>query len=241
VRNKKRSIFLKLSLVITITGILIGCAFIQFIRFHFGSKVNEQLSSSVENYYRYIAKDLGNPPDTLLAKAIADKYFIAIRYESDPAGRNWQYGNADGELPKEIRHLLKFIAGFWRDDPLAITNTDGSRFIFSADFHRIINPNPLELLLFLSALIIILSVSYLVIRNILKPVKQLSLGVEEVAKGNLEYKVPVMNNDELTLLSRSFNEMTKRIKEMIEARNRLLLDVSHELRSPITRIKIALL
>jgi len=41
-------------------------------------------------------------------------------------------------------------------------------------------------------------------------------------------------------LTESFNTMTKRIREMIHSKEQLLLDVSHELRSPLTRIKVAL-
>lgn len=226
-----------------ITGIFIGCAFILFISIHFSSKVNKQFSRSVKNYYSYIAKDIGSPPDTLLAKTIADEYFIAIGYvgsNPDSGALDWQYGNFDDELPKDISHILQFTTGFWHDDPLVINNADRSKFIFSADFHRILNPKPWELLVFFISLIVILSISYLVIKNILKPIKSLSKGVDEVSKGNLEYKVDVINNDELTMLSLSFNEMTKRVKEMIESKNQLLLDVSHELRSPLTRIKVAL-
>ena len=44
---------------------------------------------------------------------------------------------------------------------------------------------------------------------------------------------------ELGGLTKSFNEMALRVSEMIQARDRLLLDVSHELRSPLTRMKVA--
>ena len=47
-------------------------------------------------------------------------------------------------------------------------------------------------------------------------------------------------NDELGELVNSFNEMIRRIKKMLHARKQLLLDVSHELRSPLTRVNVAL-
>ena len=58
--------------------------------------------------------------------------------------------------------------------------------------------------------------------------------------GNLKYQVAVTKPDELGKLSESFNSMIRRIREMIISKDRLLLDVSHELRSPLTRIKVAL-
>lgn len=52
--------------------------------------------------------------------------------------------------------------------------------------------------------------------------------------------VPSKKQNELGRLSNSFNTMTMMIKKMIKAKEQLLLDVSHELRSPLTRMKVNL-
>ena len=83
-------------------------------------------------------------------------------------------------------------------------------------------------------------IAHLVIRRLLKPVRWLAMGVSQLQEGNLEFQIPVRGRDEFSGFTEAFNKMVKRIKEMIEARDRLLLDVSHELRSPLTRIKVAL-
>jgi signal transduction histidine kinase len=75
---------------------------------------------------------------------------------------------------------------------------------------------------------------------VLRPISWLSRGVEEVAKGNFDQNVVIWKMDQLGRLTESFNNMTQKIKEMIAARTQLLLDVSHEMRSPLTRIKVAL-
>jgi signal transduction histidine kinase len=93
------------------------------------------------------------------------------------------------------------------------------------------------LLLFLLAIFFF---HYLLIKHILKPVNWLDAGVNEVGQGNLSYQIPVKSNDELGKLSSSFNSMITQINQMIKSKDQLLLDVSHELRSPITRMKIAL-
>ena len=64
----------------------------------------------------------------------------------------------------------------------------------------------------------------------------------QISKGNLKYQVQVQNwrRDELGKLAELFNAMTTRIREMIRSKEQLLSDVSHELRSPLTRIKVAL-
>jgi signal transduction histidine kinase len=58
--------------------------------------------------------------------------------------------------------------------------------------------------------------------------------------GNLEHRVPLARSGEFRDLAASFNTMAERVGETMHAKERLLLDVSHELRSPITRMKVAL-
>jgi signal transduction histidine kinase len=50
----------------------------------------------------------------------------------------------------------------------------------------------------------------------------------------------VVREDEIGQVGRAFNQMTGRVEQMIKDRERLLADVSHELRSPLARIKVAL-
>src|SRR5262249_53297431 len=56
---------------------------------------------------------------------------------------------------------------------------------------------------------------------------------------HLDVVVPKRSNDEFGALTEAFNRMVGRIKDMLRARDQLLLDVSHELRSPLTRLKVA--
>jgi signal transduction histidine kinase len=93
------------------------------------------------------------------------------------------------------------------------------------------------LLVFLSVVIVL---SYLAIRRILKPVRLLSAGVEAVSRGDFDHRIPVGKKDELGELSESFNSMSVLIKDMLRSKEQLLLDASHELRSPLTRIKVAM-
>jgi len=57
---------------------------------------------------------------------------------------------------------------------------------------------------------------------------------------NFSTRVPVVRNDEIGKVARSFNQMTDRVQQMMDDRERLLADVSHELRSPLARVKVAL-
>jgi signal transduction histidine kinase len=74
----------------------------------------------------------------------------------------------------------------------------------------------------------------------LRPLAWLQGGVEAVANGDFATRVPVVRDDEIGRVARAFNEMAGRVGTMIDDRERLLADVSHELRSPIARMKVAL-
>jgi signal transduction histidine kinase len=88
------------------------------------------------------------------------------------------------------------------------------------------------------ALIVLLA--YLVLRRSLRPLRALHEGVTRLSEGQLDVTVPSQTRDEFGALADAFNQMVRRISEMVRARDQLLLDVSHELRSPLTRVKVAL-
>jgi two-component system sensor histidine kinase CpxA len=97
-----------------------------------------------------------------------------------------------------------------------------------------------KVLLGIGAIFSVLAIAYVYVRHMLNPVKKLIIGVNEVAKGNFDVIIPVSSHDEFGMLTESFNRMIESIRRMISQKKQLLYDVSHELRSPLTRIKIAL-
>jgi len=70
-----------------------------------------------------------------------------------------------------------------------------------------------------------------------RPVKELTDGVRQVARGHLEQRIPVRGGDELGRLAESFNEMSTRLADADRTRRRFLADASHELKSPLSSIK----
>ncbi len=78
------------------------------------------------------------------------------------------------------------------------------------------------------------------LRSQLRPLQWLRAGVDAVARGDFKTRVPVVRRDEIGQVAEAFNAMTRQVEQMIADRERLLGDVSHELRSPLARIKVAL-
>jgi len=80
-------------------------------------------------------------------------------------------------------------------------------------------------------------------RYLTAPVTRLRKATAALASGDLSVRVsPSLGRrrDEIADLARDFDRMAERLQEMIESRERLLRDVSHELRSPLTRLAVAL-
>ncbi len=79
-----------------------------------------------------------------------------------------------------------------------------------------------------------------VLQKLLRPLRLLNDGVTRLGEGELGVTVPRTSTDEFGRLTDTFNLMAGRVREMVTARDQLLIDVSHELRSPLTRMKVAL-
>lgn len=90
----------------------------------------------------------------------------------------------------------------------------------------------------LAALLLIWGGVYLLIRRQLAPLAALRAEMEAVGSGAWR-ECAVVRNDEIGLLAQGFNTMQQRLKNLLAARERFLLAASHELRSPIARLKLA--
>ena len=79
-----------------------------------------------------------------------------------------------------------------------------------------------------------------IIRRLLKRLDVLQHGVQRFGEGDLAARVPVHGNDEVADLSRQFNAAAARIETLVQSHKSLLANASHELRSPLTRIRMGL-
>jgi len=80
---------------------------------------------------------------------------------------------------------------------------------------------------------------YLLANHLTAPVRRLREAVERFGQGDLRARVNSTRADELGDLARTFDRMADRIETLVAAERRLLLDISHELRSPLARLAVA--
>ncbi len=111
---------------------------------------------------------------------------------------------------------------------------------FEIERERFTASNPHQLLVLMVILTIIIGFLLLmVLRNQIKPIKTLASAAEAFGKGqSLTYKPT--GSIEIRKAGSAFLEMRKRIERQIEQRTQMLSGVSHDLRTPLTRLKLAL-
>jgi two-component system OmpR family sensor kinase len=97
--------------------------------------------------------------------------------------------------------------------------------------------------LVLVALLVIASVAWLIARALSNPISELQLAVSELAIGHTYARIPETiskRKDELGSLAANFNAMAEQLTELIEGREQLMREMSHELRSPLARLHAAI-
>jgi signal transduction histidine kinase len=237
-------LFLKIVLVLTL-ALLTTIAFIlisqRFIFFH---RISTPIQRNAVNHALYIINELGTPPDISKARQIVQREKIQIRF-TGPTGQ-WVSHKHMIDFPGLQLPAYKEIPGTFIgfDDVGLCVEIRKAKGRFLLVMHRRREGLTYLLGLFALSILIFTTLSiigiYFAMNWLLKPIKVLDEGVKQISTGNIDYEMSTRRNDELGKLVDSFNTMARRFREMLYTRERLLLDVSHELRSPLTRLKVAL-
>ncbi len=186
-------------------------------------------------------------------------------YLLNPAGRDILNRSVPDRLAQWLArgNGQKLISGAPRQSPLApsfqfsashllessqITGAHGTNYTLAVAWF---GSSPIDVLgsysvlpaLLILAVLVSAIVSWWLARYISAPIRGLQHSARILARGNLDTKVECRfsrRRDEIGTLARDFNHMASELKSQIQAKEALLRDVSHELRSPLARIQIAL-
>lgn len=124
-----------------------------------------------------------------------------------------------------------------------ITGPSGKTYIFVTRLRQPYVPRQLPRTGIIVTVLISGMIAYFLARYLTSPVNKLQSVVQSFAAGNLSVRVtPALGKrrDELAALGREFDHMAERIQALIDSQKRLLADISHELRSPLARLSVAL-
>ena len=176
-----------------------------------------------------------------------------------PVGQALYVITADGEdllgrdLPTFLQRrarMLRARPGQFRRSGLAmgrpiLTAADGSQYLAvlgpsdTPVFGILALPNLRWSALLIAVLISTLA-CWVLTRSFANRLNRLAVAAESIAQGNLETQLGAQGNDEIGELARHFDRMANRLRELIGSRQELFRNVSHEMRSPLTRIRVAL-
>ncbi len=239
----RRSLFTKI--IITFLAAYITLSIIESYAHHalFARKKLPKVHSNALNYCRYILEDIASPTDTTRARMVVDSLNIDLRIRG--ASLDWTsntgmktFDEVNLPEPEEGQGIR-----IGQDDGFYILlRQAGYTYLFRMELRTEGMAHQAEIHLLLSfffSAIIILTI-YLIIRWQLRPIITLRQGVEKLAHGDHSFRLETRREDELGQLILAFNHMVQQISDRLQARDQLLLDVSHELRSPLTRMKVAL-
>jgi signal transduction histidine kinase len=246
--RRRRSLFFRLLAVMLGTVILTLALLGYFFRSTWNPEARDSTRKNLRQYAELLTRDIGTPPDYRKAERMSDrlKLGIAIR---DPEGEWW----FSPRVPEPIRERIltreqdasfrhaDTVRVHWRKGRmLAVIPQDGYTYAYGSRGRHQFERSVEDWLILFGGIAGLWFLAWLFLRRQLQPVRELARGVRAVQSGNLDARVPEDGSDELAELARSFNEMTRSLRERLRARDQLLLDVSHELRSPLTRMRVAL-
>jgi two-component system sensor histidine kinase CpxA len=130
---------------------------------------------------------------------------------------------------------------------VSLTGVDGHTYTLVTELppgqNALFGPNGIPGLGILIAVLISGLVCYFLAQFLTAPITRLRKGAQKLASGDLSARVggrSSANGDEISQLVHDFNLMAEQIEKLVNAQSRLLKDISHELRSPLARLTVAL-
>ncbi len=243
----RRSLRLKLIVLFLLFAGLMSIAFIGGMQRAVSPGWREAGRPIVADYVDRLAADIGTPPDPERARLLAKRLPLSIRISGPVV--NWRSGAAAGAAPPwnaRWRHRARDddthdgFGGEATAGTLLMRKTaDGHRIAFGFNDEpswqsrsRRIGAVTLGLLLLLTA------VAYGLIARMLRPMDHIRAGAQRFGAGDFTQPIPVRREDELGDLARRINTSAERLHRMLEGKRALLLAISHELRSPLTRARL---
>ncbi len=223
----RHSLRARLLTVFLLLAFAMTAVFIVGMQSTFASGWREAGVPLVSDYANRLAAEIGSPPDVSRAEALAARLPIAIRIQGPTV--NWE-----SHPDRTERRGFDSRAG----EMLSRTTADGHRISFgigTLPWQRGPHRFGWVTLALLLALIVF---AYGYVRRLLRPLDDIRAGAERFGAGDFDQSIPLRRKDELGDLARRINTMAHDIRGMLDAKRALLLALSHELRSPLTRARL---
>ena len=249
-RSLPRSLFGRAALILIMPIVTIQLVVsIVFIQRHFEG-VTRQMTGNVALEVEYLQRQVAEAATLTDAQAevaaLVAPLAIAVELPGEPVtGDNRTFFDLSGRYVIEALHAsLGGVEGVdlatsRRVVKVALATKHGTMLV-SIDRRRVSASNPHQLLvLMIFTSILMTLIAYFFLRNQLRPITRLAVAAEAFGKGRSVSYRP-RGATEVRAAGNAFLDMRNRIERQIEQRTLMLSGVSHDLRTPLTRLKLGL-
>lgn len=166
------------------------------------------------------------------------------RPEADPGGYFFPYiDRLQAALEERLGRPVQIISRHANGDRWFWAELDaGEHSVWVGLPRQRLGTRPLESLALISilALLLTLASAAILARTVTRPLQRMSLAAGEVAQGLSPTPLPETGPAELADLARQFNETSRQVQELLANRTLMLAGISHDLRTPLTRLRLAI-
>ena len=230
----RHSLRLKLVLVFLLLALTTTAIFLAGTQRAIGMGWRQAVAPLLGDYVDRLVAEIGSPPSVERAKALTARLPLSVRIDGPAV--HW---SSSGK--KQYRDD-------W-DDPGEWRRDSGPRLLerVTADGHRVVlglgdlswKSQPRLIGWFtLGMLLVITALAYGYLRRLLRPLDDIRAGAQRFGRGAFDQPIAVRWRDELGDLAAQINTMAQDIQKMLDGKRALLLAISHELRSPLTRARL---
>jgi signal transduction histidine kinase len=239
------SLFLRLFLIFSAT-VLVFFIIITFSIRQIDRNWRSERLSPLPDFYldniNLIVDNIGVPPDLERASQLSQELSLTIIIRSPHI--NWQSDDQNDLDISEAEFVRRLSAEaqmmeVGSEDVIRVSR-GGYEYFLNRRVPSLSEYDYVVVYLGLTMAALVLLLNFWLVRRLLEPVRQLREGAERICDGDLSYRVKSNRTDELGELTDSVNHMADSLQSMLEAKRQLLLAISHELRTPITRAKLQL-
>ena len=220
-----------------------------FINRHFDG-VTRQMTAAVSLDLQFLVETADAAPTRAAAEAwvarVADPLQIAVAWPPDiPAiGDDRQWSDFTGDtVADELRARLPRLRALSLADKgrlVAWFETAHGPLQAGLDRRRMSASNPHQLLVIMVVLgAILTAISYLFLRNQLRPIQRMAAAAADYGRGRITPYQPA-GATEVRAAGMAFLDMRNRLERQIQSRTMMLSGISHDLRTPLTRLRLGL-
>jgi signal transduction histidine kinase len=228
-------------LLFIVTAVLLALIVRTGFRIALDQNMDDIAAPHLAEYVQHLLDDLGNPPTAANAAALAERLPLRIYLSGGP---DWSTGgatpspNPGHSVSRMLPDGSMFEVSRGREGFVVRTQRGNVTIVLAPAGFELAEYAQLTVILTIAALLIVLMLAYHAIRRLFRPIEVIQSGVARIGSGDLEHRLNIRRSDELGELAASVNVMADDIQQMLEAKRELLLAISHELRSPLTRARV---